>query len=54
MKHELGTIDTVKKFDKWLRERGFTRREARALSFTFNKLYATKDNPRRDRKREER
>jgi hypothetical protein len=45
MKSERDKFNTVKDFDKWLRDSGFTRREARALGFTFRKLLATKDKP---------
>lgn len=45
MKDERGKLHSTKDFDKWLRERGFTRREARALSFTFGRLHWTKDKP---------
>lgn len=45
MKDERGRLNSTKEFDKWLRDRGFTRREARALSFTFGRLYVTKDKP---------
>lgn len=46
MKGDRDKISSVKEFDKWLRERGFTRRESRALSFTFGRLFVTKGQPR--------
>ena len=45
MKGERDKLKTARDCDRWLRESGFTCREARALAFTFKRLLVTKDKP---------